>query len=351
CEDLDGDGHANPICGGDDCDDTNPDINPGEDEICGDGIDNDCDGVEPSIGGACTVGINGCQETGIFICDPSDLTGPAICNAPTPQTPQPEICDGIDNDCDWTCDNNVTDSPPLNDNQEGVCLGSTKICAETCGSGGNWINNYGPHIPNWEAVEVSCDTLDNDCDGVVDGPGVGNWGRGCYLGASCQKGRIKCDLSGEFCHNVYNDPADPEYIGADVLDYCCSGVAGSAELADGDINDMPFTIERALPEDYEPIGAWIADHGGLSWIDNSYHCDTVCHRVGGICVGVGLNNPALSRCVSVQHDVGDDCDNTANQAANDCQARFGTYSGTDCFDGPMDFQHTFYIGETACYCL
>jgi hypothetical protein len=39
-EDEDGDGFSSIV----DCDDTDPDINPGADEICIDGIDNDCDG-------------------------------------------------------------------------------------------------------------------------------------------------------------------------------------------------------------------------------------------------------------------------------------------------------------------
>jgi hypothetical protein len=43
CLDLDGDGHAAEECGGDDCDDVDGAIHPGQKETC-DGIDNDCSG-------------------------------------------------------------------------------------------------------------------------------------------------------------------------------------------------------------------------------------------------------------------------------------------------------------------
>jgi len=42
CEDRDGDRHPAAACGGDDCDDTNAQVNPDFDERC-DGLDNDCD--------------------------------------------------------------------------------------------------------------------------------------------------------------------------------------------------------------------------------------------------------------------------------------------------------------------
>ncbi len=44
CPDADGDGHEDAACGGDDCDDGDPTIYPGAPEVCGDGIDQDCDG-------------------------------------------------------------------------------------------------------------------------------------------------------------------------------------------------------------------------------------------------------------------------------------------------------------------
>jgi len=42
--DVDGDGYVDAACGGDDCDDAHASAHPGADEVCNDGIDNDCDG-------------------------------------------------------------------------------------------------------------------------------------------------------------------------------------------------------------------------------------------------------------------------------------------------------------------
>ncbi len=50
CPDADSDGYQDADCGGDDCDDSNPLIHPGATDVCGDGIDQDCNGGDLPCG-------------------------------------------------------------------------------------------------------------------------------------------------------------------------------------------------------------------------------------------------------------------------------------------------------------
>ncbi len=87
--DTDSDGYSS--CGGNDCDDTNAEINPGVQEICGDGIDNNCNGstdedLDNDSDGYTSCG-GDCNDS-----DP-DINPGAI-----------EVYDGVDNDCDGVLD-------------------------------------------------------------------------------------------------------------------------------------------------------------------------------------------------------------------------------------------------------
>ena len=59
CADADGDGFASADCGGTDCADGDPAVNPDAEDICGDGIDQDCSGDDEDCGrpkGGCGCG-------------------------------------------------------------------------------------------------------------------------------------------------------------------------------------------------------------------------------------------------------------------------------------------------------
>ncbi len=61
CEDGDGDGYLDALCGGDDCDDADAEVHPGHREVCGNDTDDDCDPATEDVvdadedGADCTV--------------------------------------------------------------------------------------------------------------------------------------------------------------------------------------------------------------------------------------------------------------------------------------------------------
>lgn len=96
--DNDGDGHfstASCLTPNDDCNDTDPDIFPGNSELC-DGLDNNCDGQADE--GLSAIDIDGDGYTSLASCggsaDDCDDGDPNI----SPGTL--EVCDGFDNNCD-----------------------------------------------------------------------------------------------------------------------------------------------------------------------------------------------------------------------------------------------------------
>lgn len=148
--DADADEYGSIASGGKDCNDGNASINPGAEEACGDGIDNNCDGspICDCPGGDCTgVVDNDSDDYG------SIATGGTDCDDTDPNTypGAPELCDGKDNNCV----NGIADEGVDNDG-DGY---------DTCGPPAD-CNDSDPNI-NPGATEI-CDSKDNNCAGGID---------------------------------------------------------------------------------------------------------------------------------------------------------------------------------------
>ena len=93
-----------------------------------DGLDNDCNGIvddhQPNLGQSCLdAGLGICQGSGAFACDSANLVGPAVCVITTPGgTAGPEACNGKDDDCDGTVDENAPDDMVAVTNSGGAVL-------------------------------------------------------------------------------------------------------------------------------------------------------------------------------------------------------------------------------------
>lgn len=178
CIDADLDGFCQQTV---DCDDSDPTINPNGVEVC-DGRDNDCDGdidedfwgAGSKLGNPCGVGI--CS--GIFVCSPDGEE--VVCNNKYFPGEFPEYCgDGFDNDCDGIIDEALE---LVQGQQATACVckeGNIKSCGSNIGAcqegiqqckNGMWEECKNQIPPSVE----TCNTIDDNCDGVVDNVGGGS---------------------------------------------------------------------------------------------------------------------------------------------------------------------------------
>ncbi len=83
-----------------DCDDTNPLVHPAASELCGDAVDQNCNGLPDDTGFSCQVGTGACLVKGTTVCN---ANGETSCEAALVEGTKEE-CNGRDDDCDGEID-------------------------------------------------------------------------------------------------------------------------------------------------------------------------------------------------------------------------------------------------------
>jgi hypothetical protein len=346
-------------------------------EVC-DGLDNDCDGVIDNgipTGGPCAVAYDmalypndrtalPCQP-GILQCDGM---GGTICVGGV--GPQPELCDGLDNDCDGTVDEagpgpdgidlSANPFPPPNANLGDICGTDVGACTE-----GNYacVGGMFTCLGSTTAQPESCDCEDNDCNGVIDNPNPNNIPPLCSPGKDCIQSTFGCQCaspcgSGEFpcpggqvCEEVKNSET-----GMVLGDYCvvnpCPTDCATQTGLDGNGDVICAPAGTVLDNCFEPPVCVCKGQSGCRPPCEGVQCEAplVCTNYGpdaGTCVANNCFNVPCQGCDQTCNNLGTCVENPCKE--NSCPpdqvcrpsddfttfACVGSCAGVDCGAGTI----------------
>ena len=282
-----------------DCDDLDADAFPGHPEVC-DGVDNDYDGTTDigasdaptwyadadgdRYGDPGSTAVECLQPAG-YVADDTDCDDSAAAAHPGGT----EVCDTLDNDCDGDTDeDDALDASTWYRDGDGDTYGDPATGVRACAAPANHVADAtdcddARDLVNPAAIEI-CDTLDNDCDGVVDTDASdrATWHRdadGDAYGASTDTVDACTQPAGYVA-----DATDCDDLDDDVF-------PGNPEVCDGADNDCDGTADVGATD----APTWYADADGDLW--------------GGTATGTACTAPSPTDVLR-----SGDCDDTSTAA-------------------------------------
>ncbi len=313
--DADGDGHGaygsltvgcQPSTGtssvGDDCDDAAPSVFPDADEHC-DGVDEDCDGTadEDAVDAPTRYadldgdgyGDAGSPETG---CLPG---GPAVDDATdcddadaAAHPGAAEHCDGADEDCDGVTDEGAVDATAWYRDGDGDGYGNGPAFFE-CEPGSGWSATAGDcddaDPTRGTGTPETCNGVDDDCDGVVDG-GYGVPGTYPTIQDALDDapaGALVCVAPGTYVETLDFGGVDREVRGAGAaLTIVDGGGTGPVVTLDDGETTAATLADLTVTGGDAPAGAGIYVAGAGLTLEDVTIAGNTCEEVD--CVGVGI---------------------------------------------------------------
>jgi len=212
-------------------------------------LDDDCDAVvddSPSgVGGTCGTTAVGACDLGGLIC----VSGGLVCNGAT--EPQSEVCNGQDDDCDGTTDEDPIDVGRVCGSAMGTCTPGITICtagAIECDGGTAGT----PEI---------CNGIDDDCNMVID-DFPSDEGGICGSGTGvCEEGALRC-IAGTL--------------------QCVGGMLPGTETCNGSDDDCNGTIDEG---DLCEGGECVSGQCSLPCEAGEFPCAPGFDCVAGFCLG------------------------------------------------------------------
>jgi len=261
---------ANAVSLGGDCDEANPAVNPGEQEVCdaGANIDEDCangaNDDDPNVVGQLSWYRDGDGDTHGDTplgssCEPPEAGAVTIdgdCDDALSfvYPGAPELCNGVDDDCDNVPDNDIVTLDWYADGDgDGYGAEGSKVLLSDCADPGAGYShqatdcNDGDDAIHPGVTDDDCDGVDDDCDGTADNAAGGNpanplyddgdgdgYGSGGLVGFGCPTATLApngddCDDAEplvnpgetEVCNDGLDNDCEPL-----TLDVCTTGDTG-----------------------------------------------------------------------------------------------------------------------------